>query len=118
MLDYNTLEKHNLNIYEFNAIIQNINEPIITQQATDRMIKILDSKYEKANLREVVKGAKHLHQTQRDKLYQLLLKYEDIFDGTLGEWEGDPVNFELIDDAKPHSQRHYPVPHSYLSGFC
>jgi len=47
----------------------------------------------------------------------LLLKYEDIFDGTLGEWEGDPVDFELINDAKPHSQRHYPVPHLYKKTF-
>jgi len=112
MHDFNKLEKHNLNKCELNAIIQNINEPIITQQATDRMIRILDSKCEKANFRKVVKGAKH-----RDKLYQLLLKYEDIFDGTLGEWEGDPVDFELIDDAKPHSQRHYPVPHLYKKTF-
>jgi len=63
MCDFNKLEKHNLNKYELNAIIQNINEPIITQQATDRMSRILDSKYEKANLREVVKGVKHLNQT-------------------------------------------------------
>ena len=40
MHDFNKLEKHNLNKYELNAIIQNINEPIITQEATDRMIRI------------------------------------------------------------------------------
>ena len=117
MRDFNKLKKYNLNKYELNAIIQNINEPIITQEATDRMIRILDSKYEQANLREVVKGATHLNQSQKDKLYQLLLKYEDIFDGTLGEWEGEPVDFETVDGAKPHSQRHYPVPHLYKKTF-
>ena len=92
MRDFNKLKKLNLNEYELNAIIQHINEPIITQEATDQMVRILDSKYEKANLKEVVKGATHLNQSQKDKLHQLLLKYEDIFDGTLGEWEGEPID--------------------------
>jgi len=75
------------------------------------MVRILDSKYEKANLTEVVNGATHLNQSQKEKLHQLLLKYEDIFDGTLREWEGEPIDFEMVEGAKPHSQRHYPVPH-------
>jgi len=35
MRDFNKLKKLNLNKYELNAIIQHINEPIITQEATD-----------------------------------------------------------------------------------
>jgi len=117
MRDFNKLKKLNLNEYELNAIIQHINEPIITQEATDQMVRILDSKYEKANLKEVVKGATHLNQSQKDKLHQLLLKYEDIFDGTLGEWEGEQIDFEMVEGAKPHSQRHYPVSHLYKKTF-
>ena len=41
------------------------------------------------------------------------IKYEDVFYGTLGEWRTLPVDFELVDGAEPHSQRHYPVPHFY-----
>ena len=75
------------------------------------MIKILDSKYKKANLKSVVQGALHLNDKHRNLICKLLIRYEDIFDGTLGEWNTDPVDFELFKGAQPHSQRHYPVPH-------
>jgi hypothetical protein len=77
----------------------------------------LDSKYNKANLKTVVQGAKHLNDKERDLLYHLLIKYEDIFDGTLGEWRTSPVDFELTEGAQLHSQRHYPVPHLYKQTF-
>ena len=117
MRDYRKLKRWNLSKHEIKAIIQASNEPVVTEKATQRMIKILDSNYRKANLKEVAAGAKHLTQTERDKLYQLLLKYEHIFDGTLGNWQTDPVDFELKEDATPHSQRHYPVPHLYKETF-
>ena len=55
-------------------------EPIVTKEATERMVRILDSNYQKANLKTVVQGAKHLTDKQRALLYQLLIKYEDIFE--------------------------------------
>ena len=60
MRDFNRLRKWNISRLEMNAIIQESAEPIVTQEATDRIIKILDAKYEKANLRLVTDGAKHL----------------------------------------------------------
>ena len=90
---------------------------MVTQGATNRVIKILDSNYQKANLKNVVAGAKHLTLEERDKLYALLIKFQDIFDGTLGEWKTDPVDFELKEGAPPYSQRHYPVPHLYEETF-
>ena len=33
--------------------------------------------------------------TQRNEFLKLLHKFEDIFDGTLGTWKTDPVDFEL-----------------------
>ena len=47
----------------------------------------------------------------------MLIKYETLFDGTLGEWKGEPVNFEKVEGAQPHSQRHFPVPHLYKKAF-
>ena len=90
---------------------------MVTQEATDRMIKILDSNYQKANLKEIVRAAKHLNEMEKNLLYNLLIKFADIFDGTLGEWRKDPVDFELIDGAHPHSQRNYPIPHLYKEVF-
>ena len=117
MRDFNRIQRHRLSKYEFKAIIREMQEPIVTKEATERMVKILDSNYKKANLKTVVQGARHLNKKERELLYQLLMKYEKIFDGTLGEWKTDPVDFELIDGAQPHSQRHYPVPHLYKETF-
>ena len=85
MRDFNMLRKWNLFKYEMRIIIQEMNEPIVAQEATDQMIKILDSNYRKANIKKVIAGAKHLNDKERTKLYALLIKYEDLFDGTLGE---------------------------------
>jgi hypothetical protein len=56
MRDYRQLKGWKLSKHEVKTIIQRMNEPIVTQQATDRMIKILDSNYHKANLKLVVAG--------------------------------------------------------------
>jgi hypothetical protein len=117
MRNFNKLKKWNISRMEMKAIIQESTEPIVTQEATERILKILDSKYEKANLRLVVKGAKHLMPIEREKLYKLLIKYQDIFDGSLGAWETDNVDFEMKEGAKPISQQYYPVPHLYKETF-
>ena len=117
MRDFNKLRKWNISNIEMKAIIQESSEPIVTQKATERILRILDSKYEKANLRVVIEGAKHLTSIEQDKLYKLLVKYKDIFDGSLGAWETDNVDFELKEGAQPVSQRYYPVPHLYKETF-
>ena len=89
----------------------------MTQQATDRIIKILDAKYQKADLRAVVQKATHLNSGEREMLYALLIKYKDIFDGRLGEWKTDPVELELKEGVEPHSQRHYPMPRIHRDVF-
>jgi hypothetical protein len=40
----------------------------------------------------------------------LLLKFEELFDGTLGDWKLSPVSFELKEGAKPYHGRPYPIP--------
>ena len=95
MRDFNKLRKLKISKMEMKAIIQESSEPIVTQEATDRIIKILDAKYEKANLRVVADGAKHLTPMEREKLYKLLIKYQEIFDGTLGVWKTEDVDFEM-----------------------
>jgi hypothetical protein len=59
------------------------------------MKTILDAKYEKANLEEVVAACKHLSEQEQDSLLELLNKYEDLFDGMLGHWVGEDYNVEL-----------------------
>ena len=70
-------------------------------------------KCHKADLCKVVANAVHLNTNEKKKIYELLLKYKDLFNGTLIEWKMDLVDFEMVEDAKLHSQRHYPVPRLY-----
>eukprot|EP00804_Cyclotella_cryptica_P017652 CCRYP_006766-RA/>CCRYP_006766-RA protein AED:0.67 eAED:0.49 QI:0/0/0/1/0/0/2/0/211 len=90
-----------------------IHEPRSTEEATQRAVHILDAKYEKADLQSVVDtNCPHLSLQDQNKLLELLRKYEDLFDGTLGDWNTEPVSFELKEGAKPYHGRAYPVPHS------
>ncbi len=86
-------------------------EPISTQTATKRVIEILDAKYVKADLPAIVKdNCTHLTPLQREELLSLLLKYESLFDGTLGDWDRPPISVELKEGVKPYHCRPYPIP--------
>jgi hypothetical protein len=62
-------------------------EPKSTQEATTRAMRILDSKYEKADLRQIAADATSLDEKQKGDLYELLMEFEELFDGTLGDWK-------------------------------
>ena len=97
-------------------VLQNLyresTEPSVSRVATNRVTQILDAKYEKANLPNIVNdNCKHLNAQQRNDLLRLLLQHEELFDGTLGEWRGEAVNFQLQLGAKPFHGRPFPIPH-------
>ncbi len=87
-------------------------EPVSTRNATKRVIEILDAKYDKANLPEIVKdNCSHLEPSQQEKLLSLLLDYKSLFDGTLlGDWNRPPISVEMKEGAKPYHGRPYPIP--------
>jgi hypothetical protein len=61
-------------------------QPISTRSATKRMVKILDAKYEKADLPAIVREhCSHLTASNREKLLSVLLIFKPLFDGTLGD---------------------------------
>jgi len=85
-------------------------EPVSTRNDTKRVIAILDAKYDKADLPVIVRDScAHLQPSDREKLLSLLLRYEELFDGTLGDWNRPPISIELKEGAKPYHGRPYPV---------
>ena len=71
-------------------------EPKSTKWGTQRIVRILDAKYEKANLPDIVENeCSHLNPPEKLQLLELLTEFEDLFDGTLGDWKAEPVSFEL-----------------------
>ena len=67
-------------------------EPVSTREATDRLVKILESTYEKEYLKQVSDKATQMIAEEITELIRLLKYFEDVFDGTLGYWDIDPVD--------------------------
>ena len=68
------------------AVFQLATEPKTVQQATERVSRILDASYEKANLVEVVKKhCCHLSKDRCEKILKLLLQFKDSVTSFLGQ---------------------------------
>ena len=50
-------------------------------------------------------------------MYNLLTKYEFLFNVTIGNWKTKPVDIELHPGSKPYHPKPYPVPHSHEAVF-
>ena len=87
-----------------------------TCNTTKRVVEILDAKYDKADLPSIVKNnCVHLSTPHWNLLLALLIKYKELFDGTLGDWKLPPVSFELKEGAKPYHGRSYPIPRKLIA---
>jgi hypothetical protein len=95
---------------EFNALFEEAIQSKCARAVQTRVQTILDAKYEKANLKEVVNSLEYLNYNDKEKLLQLLTNYETIFDGTLGDWKCRPVSLELKPGATPYAAKPFPVP--------
>jgi len=84
-----------------------------TRDATARLNQILEAKYEKARPRDIVAACEHLNKDEQAKLERLLKRFEHLFDGTLGMWNGDPYRIELRAGVTPYHAKAYPVPKAY-----
>ncbi len=90
-------------------------EPQSTLEATKRLIHILDARYEKADLRAVVAdNCAHLSSPEHTKLLELLQEFEELFDGTLGDWDCKPVSLQLKEGAQPYHGRPFPIPKKHV----
>ena len=90
-----------------------IKEPVSMEMEMERFKRILDAKYEKADLDKIVYDSTHFSNTEREKLLVVLQKYEILFDGTLGQWTGTEYKIELRTDATPYHGRPYGIPKAY-----
>ena len=91
-----------------------VNEPDAVIDEMERVKRILDAKYVPADLDEVCSEQTHLLSAEIGKLSELLHKYADLFDGTLGSWKEAKVDIELKPDATPYHAKPYPIPKCHL----
>jgi hypothetical protein len=73
------------------------NEPQSLREKYSRSTKILDVEYKQvhASLDDVMKTCENLHVEEQHQLKTLLQKYEHLFDGTLGEFNMNPIQISL-----------------------
>ena len=83
-----------------NSIYQDMSkEPQSMLEATKCLIHILDAKYEKEDLRSIVKdNSTHLSNPEQTKLLELLHEFEELFSGKLGDWDCKPVSLQLKEE--------------------
>jgi len=87
-----------------------MHDPVTTE--AERIQGILDIKYAPADLDKIVQESTHLTDQEKSTLGKLLARYQDLFDGTLGTWNTDPIELELRPEVKTYHAKAYPVPHS------
>ena len=102
----NLLGQSDLTKREICEIVMQTEEPDSTLEATDIMVKNLDSAYTKAYLKQVV-NANQLNAEERTLLLILLEDFEDFFDETLVNWTTEHVDLELQPDSKLFNSRYY-----------
>ena len=71
-------------------------------QAEKRQINV--SKYETADIDEIVQRCSHLNQVQQNGLISVLSKYPKLFGKKLGTYPDERINLDLKDDAVLHCQ--------------
>lgn len=119
--EYDTIDGQTIPLREHTALnndkrrLMNIyraaTEPAATKEETERVTRILDAKYDAADLPTIVEeNCSHLTARQKGTLLKLLQRHEGMFQGKLGKWVGEEVHFELQEGARPWQGRPYPVP--------
>jgi hypothetical protein len=89
---------------------EEIYESQALNDASSRLKKILDVKYEPADLDKIACNCDYLTNDEQTQLLSLLHKHQHLFNGSLGTWNAKPYNIELKPDAKPYHSRPFPVP--------
>jgi hypothetical protein len=99
---------------EFNAM-----EDILHIQVEDKIFgedwlecvvtEILDAKYKKTDVVEVVKGLTHLNTHQKADLLRVLQENDKMFNETLVFYLHKKVHIDINPNAKPVHSRPYPV---------
>jgi hypothetical protein len=97
---HHTLLYHLYDATKEDSICQ-LEDPPFNTAETERVKTILDAKYKKANLEEVIAACKHLSEQEQALLLELLNKYEDLFDSMLEHWVREDYSVELKPGVTP-----------------
>jgi len=84
------------------------------EDAVHRVKRILEAKYDKADIEKTCEEQAELDKQQREQLAASLCKCEALFDGQLGRWHGQEVKLELQEGAKPYHAHACDTPRCHI----
>jgi hypothetical protein len=79
--------------------------------------EILDAKYEKVLVDDVIDQLTHLNAQHKSDIRQVLNKHTKLFDDTLGVYPHRTFHIDLAPGATPKHSRPYPIPVIHLHAF-
>jgi hypothetical protein len=79
--------------------------------------EILDAKYEKVLVDDVIDQLDHLNGQQKTDRRQVLSEHTKLFDGTLGVYPHRKLHIDLVPRAVPKHFRSYAIPVIHLEAF-
>ncbi len=79
--------------------------------------EILDAKYEKVDIDNVVCPLTHLSAAQKEDLRKVLKDFLKLFDGTLGVYPHRKFHIDIMPGAKPKHVRPYAIARIHLEAF-
>ncbi len=62
----------------------------------------------------ITESCTHLRDPEKQSLLELLQEFEELFDGTLGDWDCELVSLQLQVGAKPYHGRPFPTPKKHM----
>ena len=95
------------------TIYEMTKESSILKMSEERHNEIIKAMYGKVDIREHVKTFKHLTTEQQQQLAKVLEAYPDMYEGSIGTLNIDPVHFELKPKAVPFHAKPFPIPKAY-----
>ena len=110
--------KSDLTSHEMSKVDMQTAESAFTREATERLVRILDSTYKRANRQHATHDATHLNADERTQSLRLLEYFQELFDVAIGYWDTEPVDLQL----KPYYEQFYDkynlVPRINKDNFC
>ena len=97
------------------AVLESTKEPESTKSERSRLVKILDADYIPVDIDDIVMKADNLNKEQNDSLKILLNRYNNLFDGNIGDFNvPPPIKLEVKSNIEPVHSRPFPVPHIHM----
>jgi hypothetical protein len=78
-----------------------------------QLTEILPAEYKPIDINNVADQQTHLSPEECEQLRNVLLDFNELFQGTCGKYNGDPVSLELIPGSKPFYGKPFSIPKAY-----